>query len=347
MNYKLLMVGFFSVAFFTFLLTEKNSINENIDYKKTDVSRDLQPLLDQNSRSFNEASAAIQPENLIPPFLENSIPQSLEGVDLDIALPIDSQGNLIIGMELKDLFEIYLSALGEEELESVLLRIQQALAMQLSSPALEQGYDALKRFIDYKIEMANLKNADFDVTQNTKQSNLNTVRRQKDKLASLQSKYFTPHEREALFAQEIEYDNFMMMHLSIQEDQTLSFEEKQQQVAALEATLPEDIKQVRESAMAPANVYQQAQSMRAEGKSESEIYQMRADTLGEDAATALAKLDQQRAQWQQRLETFKEQQRSISSSGLSLADQQAELDALISRNFNGTESIRVRALTGL
>lgn len=348
MNYKLLMIGIFCVVGVTYFLTEKNHINESVEYKKPLMNSELQPLFSRNSRSFDTATETIQSENLELPILKASIPKSLEGIDLNIALPIDNQGNLIIGMELKDLFEIYLSAMGEEELEDVLLRIQQALAEQLSSPALEQGYDALKRFIDYKIELANLEYSDPDAAKNnSERSNLDNIRRQKEILASIQNEYFTPHERDALFGQETEYDDFMMTHLSIQEDQALSLEEKQQQFAVLEATLPEDIKRVRESAMAPAKVYQQAQIMKAEGKTESEIYQMRSQSLGEDAATALAKLDQQRARWQLRLDVFKAQQQSISSSGLSLADQQTEIEAVINRDFNATESIRVRALAGL
>ena len=348
MNYKLLMMGVFSVVCVTYFFSGNSHINGNVELQKPLMNSKFQPLLTSNLRAFDKATDNIQSESSSLPVVGSSIPKSLEGIDLDIALPIDSQGNLIIGMELKDLFEIYLSAMGEEELEDILLRIQKALAVQLSSPALEQGYDALKRFIDYKIELANLEQNEPTVDQSTDgKLNLDNIRRQKEILANIQNEYFTPLEREALFAQETEYDEFMLSHLSIQEDETLSLQEKQQQVEALEATLPEDVKQVRETAMAPAKVYQQAQTMRAEGKTEAEIHQMRSQVLGEGAATALAELDQQRAQWQQRLDAFKEQQQSISSSGLSLADQQTELEAVISRDFNGTESIRVRALTGL
>ena len=348
MNYKLLMMGVFSVVCVTYFFSENSHTNGNIELQKPLMNSKFQPLLTSNLRAFDKATDNIQSESSALLVLGSSIPKSLEGIDLDIALPLDSQGNLIIGMELKDLFEIYLSAMGEEELEDILLRIQKALAVQLSSPALEQGYDALKRFIDYKIELANLEQNEPTVDQSTDgKLNLDNIRRQKEILGNIQDEYFTPLEREALFAQETEYDEFMMTHLSIQEDDTLSLQEKQQQVEALEATLPEDVKQVRETAMAPAKVYQQAQTMRAEGKTESEIHQMRSQVLGEEAATALAELDLQRAQWQQRLDAFKEQQQSISSSGLSLEDQQTELEAVISRDFNGTESIRVRALTGL
>ncbi|MEH6450820.1 MAG: lipase secretion chaperone [Oleispira sp.] len=315
-------------------------INDNKKVMKPNMDDEFQTLLVSNDVAFKKAISAKQ--HLVEIF-DKPIPKSLEGIDLNIALPLDRHGNLIVGMELRDLFELYLSATGEEELDDILYRIQQALAQQLTSPALEQGYDALKRFIDYKIELANLEQQPLDSSR----TELGNIRQQKEILAAIQQEYFTPTESDALFAAETEYDTFMLEHLTIQQNEHLSAEEKQQQVVALEASLPEEVRAGRESAMAPAKVYQQAQTMKAEGQSASAIYHMRAETLGEEAAAALAQLDQQRDQWQQRLGIFNAEYRSISTSGLSEEDQQSAVNALLARGFDATESIRVRALTGI
>jgi lipase chaperone LimK len=319
---------------------------DNAKLAKPEMDNALQSLLTKNSLAFERTLSAQQYEikNLSK---ENTfhkpIPQSLEGIDLNIELPLDSEGNLIVGMELKDLFELYLSATGEEELDDILLRIQHALAQQLTTPALEQGYDALKRFIDYKVELANLEQQPLDNTR----SELENIRQQKEILAAIQQEYFSPAENEALFAAETEYDAFMLEHLTIQQNEQLSSAEKQQQVEALEASLPEEIRAGRESAMAPAKVYQQAEVMKSEGQAAAAIYQMRAQALGAEAATALAQLDQQRDQWQQRVTVFSSEHHSISTSGLSAEDQNSAVNALLARDFDATESIRVRALTGL
>ena len=201
----------------------------------------------------------------------------------------------------------------------------------------------MKRFIDYKVELANLEGQASDPALNE----LDRIRRQKEILAAIQQEYFSPTEVDALFAAETQYDDFMLEHLTIQQNEHLTPKEKQLQVEALEALLPEDIRTVRESVMAPAKVYQQAQSMREQGHTAADVYTLRAELLGEEAATALAKLDQDREQWQQRLNTFTAEYGSISASGLSLADQEVEVSALLDRNFTATESIRIRALTGL
>lgn len=322
----------FSSVFF--VLDNENSLG------KPKMDNEFQPLLASNENAFEKA---ISPSLHVIETFNKPIPKSLEGIDLNIALPLDSDGNLIVGMEIKDLFELYLSAMGEEELDDILLRTQSALAQQLTEPALGQSYDALKRFIDYKVELANLEKQQPD----NNLSELESIRQQKEILAAIQQEYFSPSENDALFAAETEYDAFMLEHLTIQQNNQLTSVEKQQQIEALEASLPEEVRAGRESAMAPAKVYQQAQEMKAEGQTAAEIYQMRAESLGEEAASALAQLDQKRTQWQQRLDVFNSEYQSISTSGLSETDQKTEVNALLSRDFDTTESIRVRALTGL
>jgi len=327
-----LTIALFSTAFFV--------LDDEGGLEKPKMDNKFQPFLASNDVAFEKATS---PNLRVIESFTKPIPKSLEGIDLNIALPLDGDGNLIVGMEVKDLFELYLSAMGEEELDDILLRIQHALALQLTTPALEQGYDALKRFIDYKVELANLEQQPIDNSQ----SELENIRQQKEILVAIQQEYFSPAESEAMFAAETQYDAFMLEHLTIQQNAQLTSAEKQQQVAALEASLPEEVRAGRENAMAPAKVYQQAQTMRSEGQSDADIYQMRAQTLGEEAASALAQLDQQRDQWQQRVDMFSSEYESISASGLSAEDQQVEVNAVLARDFNATESIRVRALTGL
>jgi lipase chaperone LimK len=342
-NNKIILVSGISITLFlSFFL----SVDYENDLKKPTMDNALNPLLVINEVAFENAMSenlnVTMPQHEINTF-KKSLPKSLVDIDLNIALPLDGDGNLIVGMELKDLFELYLSAMGEEMLDDILLRIQNALALQLSAPALAQGYDALKRFIDYKVELANLEQQPRDNTL----SELDNIRRQKEILTTIQQEYFTPIESDALFAAEAEYDAFMLDHLTIQQNTELTAIEKQQQVNALEASLPEDIRVGRERTMAPARIYQQANVMRSEGKTSADIYQMRAQSLGEDAAIALAALDQTRDQWQQRLDAFNATYNSISASGLSETDQETAVNALLARDFDATESIRVRALTGL
>ena len=315
------------------------SILENPLSEKPSMAKEFQPILKLNDAVYQQASLT---HDSVKEF-SKPLPVSLEGIDLNIELPVDSDGNLIVGMILKDFFEIYLSAMGEEELEDILLRIQSAMNQQLTSPALEQGYETLKRFIDYKVELANLEQQEA----NPDLSELDNIRQQKENLAAIQQDYFSPTEADAFFAAEAQYDAFMLEHLTIQKNESLTLEEKQKLTQALAESLPDEIRQGREAAMAPANVYEQAVNMKANGESKEAIYQMRSETLGDEAAQALAQLDNEREVWSQRLEGFQAQYQAIQSSGMSEQDAVVEINALLGREFTVTEAIRVKAISGL
>jgi lipase chaperone LimK len=137
----------------------------------------------------------------------------------------------------------------------------------------------------------------------------------------------------------------MLNHLSIVGDQSLDKETKRQNLESLEQALPEDVRAVRQQVTLHGNLYEQAKTMKAEGASNEEVFQLRAVSLGEDAARAMAKLDADRALWQQRLTNYSQQRNIINDSGLSKQDQLLAINDLIETNFSGTERLRVKALS--
>ena len=74
---------------------------------------------------------------------QKPLPPSLAGLDHGIKLGTDTNGNLIINDEIKELFEFYMSAMGEESLKQIITRIQSDMSSQLRSSALNQGLSLL------------------------------------------------------------------------------------------------------------------------------------------------------------------------------------------------------------
>jgi hypothetical protein len=143
------------LVFSLFLMCDNENKLDSSTVDNSKIDETLLPLLISNQTAFEKVKAMADSNEM--KFFDKAISKSLQGIDLNIALPLDRNGDLIVGMELKDLFELYLSAKDEESLDDILLRIQNALSQQLTSPALEQGYGALKRFIEYKVERVNLE----------------------------------------------------------------------------------------------------------------------------------------------------------------------------------------------
>ena len=268
---------------------------------------------------------------------------SLSGIKHETNILTDAQGNLRVDESIKELFEFYLSSLGEEALEQILLRIQSELNSQLKPPALDQALSLLKRYVDYKIELATIEQeAPFQIENGN--SEIENIKYQKSQMNDLRLSYFNQEEYQQFFEREVVFDNYMITHLEIVSDQTLDKEEKQQSIKALEKTLPEELRSVRKKVSLHGNLYEQAKKMKSEGSSDEEIFQIREQSLGAEAARALAKLDNDRVKWQQRLTDYAQQRNTIMDSGLSQQDQLLAINDLIDTNFSGTERLRVKAL---
>ena len=94
------------------------------------------------SKLVNNTSSVPVPEQL---------PASLAGTSVpDGWARTDRLGNLIPTPQLRQLFEYFLSALGEESLPQLVARIQRALSV-LDEPARAQALVTLGAYLDYKL----------------------------------------------------------------------------------------------------------------------------------------------------------------------------------------------------
>jgi lipase chaperone LimK len=223
--------------------------------------------------------------------LENPgpLPASLAGVSHGIVLATDSRGHLILDDGLVRLFDFYLSVLGEEDIQHVLVRIHRELSTQLREPALAQARDILRRYVDYKLALAGV---DAQASPRDDAAYVQALADRLDRVHQLRLSHFTQTEITAFFGLEDAEDDYMTQRLAITHDRQSGPLEKQQQLDALENRLPEDLRAMRKRVTRDSDVYADVQKMRAEGASTEAIHQYRARELGEDAATALARLDE-------------------------------------------------------
>jgi len=269
-----------------------------------------------------------------------ALPASLADIKHGVVLQVDEDGNLIVNSHTHDLFEFYLSAMGEEPLQQILIRIRHDIEQQLTSVAKDQAFLLLKNFVDYKIELSSLSTD----LKSQASPGLELLKLQKAQISSLRAHYFSPNTYQAFFQQEEDYDDFMLSQLEINQNPHLDAIQKSQQIDALLDQLPEEIKRVRRTASRHGELFQTANNMRSNGASNEDIYQLRARSLGDEAATALAELDVKRSLWQQRLSLYAQQRDAILDSGLSDNDSLQAIDALINLNFSHPEIVRVKAL---
>jgi lipase chaperone LimK len=131
-------------------------------------------------------------------------------------------------------------------------------------------------------------------------------------------------------------------------DPTLGDDERFMQFAALEAQLPDSVRAARAAATIPPRLAEDEAALRAAGGSAEDIQALRARIVGSDAAERLAALDQQRAEWQGRVDVYRQERAAIAQDPSLAPDQRdTAIEALRARDFSGSELLRIRALDGM
>ncbi len=282
-----------------------------------------------NNQQLSQQSAA----QLANP---DALPATLQGTRHGIALETDVNGHLRLQPQLLELFDFYFSAIDEEPVAQILLRIHHDLTQQLQEPALTQARDLLKRYLDYRLAMADLPAGSAAPTAQAFAQHL-------DALTRLRAEHFSDEETLAFFSSDLNQDQFMLAQLRLSE-RDLSPEQQRRELALLEASLPAEQRAVRQQVSRDGELYAATEAMRAAGASDEAIYQLRASTLDPQAASALQQLDEQRRQWQTRLQAYASERNNLRQSGLSPADQQQAIEQLRAQRFDQSERLRVIAL---
>lgn len=266
----------------------------------------------------------------------DALPATLQGTRHGIVLQTDANGHLRLQPQLLELFDFYFSAIDEEPVAQILLRIHHDLTQQLQEPALSQARDLLKRYLDYRLAMADLPAGSAAPTAEAFAQHL-------DALTRLRNEYFSDEETQAFFSGDLSQDQFMLAQLRLSE-RGLNPEQQRRELALLEASLPAEQRAVRQQVSRDGELYAATEAMRAAGASDEAIYQLRASTLDPQAASALQQLDEQRRQWQTRLQAYASERNNLRQSGLSPVDQQQAIEQLRAQRFDQNERLRVIAL---
>jgi lipase chaperone LimK len=272
--------------------------------------------------------------------LEN-LPASLHDTEVDGGFELDADGNLIITNRIRQLFDYFLSAQGEESLPTIVKRLRAYIHNTLSGDAATEAEQLLESYIGYLDDVAALDSAvtpghAIDPAQ---------LRAQKQQLEAIRAGRFDAITNDAFFAEEEAYDHYTLSRLEVMQDENLSAEQRASQLAALESQLPPELLE----SMRDITRYQDLQTLTQQWQESdgnpANLQQMRENLVGREAAERLAKLDQERAQWQQRVDSWlREREAILANTGISEADKERQIDAARNRLFNEQEQIRVRAL---
>jgi lipase chaperone LimK len=278
-----------------------------------------------------------------------ALPDSLRGTTNHNALQVDELGHLLISSEIKDLFDFFLSTVAEENLDTILLRVDEYLNHYLQEPALSESKAILAQYIEFKSSLVALQQEmGEELAQMSKRDKreggyLDFLRNQMDQRNSLRAQHLEPEVYQAFYAEEEQYDEYTYSRLMIRSDQSISADDRVNRMNALQSTLPEDVREGMRETQITDELKMKTEQVLASGGGQQEVRDMRRNMLGEEAAKRFDELDKQRAEWKARINDFLAQRaRIMSNQGLANEESSAQVDALRESLFDEREQIRVR-----
>jgi lipase chaperone LimK len=273
--------------------------------------------------------------------LEN-LPKSLQGTEVDGMFEVDEHGNLRITRYVRQTFDYFLSALGEEDLATILNRLRAYIADKLPPRAAAQASALLDTYIAYREALSKLPPVPDAL------NNLTAVRQQKQTIADLRSRYFDRNTTQAFFGDEEAYDEYTLSRLEILQNKNFTEAQKAEKIRQLQQQQPvalqEEIRAI--------NQFQELNSLTRQWKQNKgtteELRRIREQIVGPEAADRLEALDRETQQWDNRMNDYLGQRDQIlNNTSLSTEGRQQLIALIRQKSFNTQELVRVDALERL
>lgn len=219
------------------------------------------------------------------PAVAASIP-SLEGTQPDGQLSVSADGSLIVDGDLRLFFDYFLTARGEVSDEVLHLSVESAAAEQLPARAAAQAANLFTRYLHF-IAIAERKLAGHD------SADRNQVERGYRLLSEAREKAFGANIAQRLFGDQLQTERAQLLMQKARLD-AVTDEAKLASLERYEASLDPTERAARAASMKPLEVRQQVVEMRRAGATDAEVWAVRAEAFGADAADRLAALDARR-----------------------------------------------------
>ena len=266
------------------------------------------------------------------------LPASFKGTEVDGQFQLDAAGNLIIGPELRQLFDYFLSAIGEEPLKQSIERLRRHIAAQLPEPAQAQALAVLNQYLNYKRQLV-----DFEA-QHPRVADLASMRDRLSAVRALRAHALDPATHQAFFGLEEAYDQFSLERLAIRFDPALDSDAKGRAIDQLRAGLPAELQDLLMPQL-QTELREQTTALLANGAGPQQLRQLRQQLVGSEAADRLEALDLQRRQWQQRVASYQQERTRIETArGLDEVERRAAVERLEAQRFSDSERLRLLAV---
>jgi lipase chaperone LimK len=285
----------------------------------------------RDSSTSGDMGAPIEARNPQQILQQGSLRDTVTDGDVSIGFG----GHLKPDLALRRLFDYYLTLNGETDLTSIRVLLQRDLLhRRLAEPMVDEVMQTFDDYIRYQQSAANLASRpDLD------------LKAQLAQLQALREQILGDSVAKAFYSIENAQQALLLQRLALESNRDLSPTQKSLRLQTLDAAMPMAEREARTEASVGQLVQQQTALLDDAHADPATRHAERADVWGDTVANRLAVLDQQRAQWQARLDVYSSQRERIQhNDDLDGAARQTALQKLLQSSFHGTEQLQVQAM---
>lgn len=253
---------------------------------------------------------------------------SLAGASPDGALSVGPDGHFAPDAEAIARFDYFLSALGEMSPEQVRNTLLAHIQQQLPAPAAAEASALLAQYLSFRQQAEQLASC------SASPEDMLGIYQQMDQL---REQIFGPALSHQLFGEEEQRQATQMERYLIQQRSDLHGAEREAARQALQASLASDEQQTLQKRQQLARLGSAKPDM-----DRTELQRQRTESFGAEAAQRLAALDDARASWQARLDSYRTRLQQLrADTRMSPAARAHAERALLASRFSPEERLRI------
>jgi len=316
-------------------IMDTNAATSTIAASKTDYTT----ATDAETQAANSKTSTVFTTGL------ERMPRSLQDTDVDGEIIIDENKQLVVTEGLRRLFDYFLSAMGEENEVTIVARVEAYIRHHTPEPAASSAIDSFHQYMIYLKGLDGLQdsygNLQMQATQ-TGELDLNLLAQRGQDVNRIRQKLFDENTIQAFFGGEDAYEDYSVAMVRIEQDNRLSAAQKKASREDYISRLPEgEIKQNFQKQANFGELMQRTEQMKAKGASKEELFVMRRGLVGEAAASRLAVVDTEDANFDARFNQYQTKRQALIKNAGSEAQAQAQIDQLERSQFSDTERKRL------
>lgn len=269
------------------------------------------------------------------------LPASLDGTRVPDGLRTDSNGNLVVSLELRDVFDYFLSVIGEEDMDTIVARLRAYLNDQLPAGAAAEANQILNSYLALRKSLSDLPGT----APAGESLDIAAVRAQQAAIQAQRRKYLSAEVDQAFFAAQDQWHDYGLSRLEVLTSDDISAGEKAERLGALRNNLPEGMRADVDAVLQYQDLQALTHELTQQGASEADIRVLREQVVGAEAADRLQALEQERAAFSARVDQWLVQRDAIlGNESLALPDRLAQVEQLRAQQFSDAEQLRVESL---